>query len=340
MDLRDRVLTEAEKIRKAGVLANMYRKSSKEYEIGIFGSYATGNIGDLAIGKALRDKLRESGYNTEIFSRKIDADCSVQILGGGDQLHDMSEKKLKMDLGSLTAGSMIIGIGAHEIVNEELQRWAREKLDQLTLITARDIRSKNIIQKYTDTEVIRTSCPAFLHDVPESKASKPFTGVSFKPWNPGYTQGENPRWDKMDTSIPPDEAVDRYHRSIRNIVDSVNNPTLIPFHHFDREFGKKFKNLDVFPYNFDVEETLSRVAAADRMVCTRYHSLVFSILCNKPSIAIAYSPKVAQLAERADIPYYLQYEPVKLNFKLPNNRREIMEDASRNISLINERIQL
>lgn len=334
------MLTETEKIRKAGVLAKMYQRSFSDHEIGIFGSYATGNIGDLAIGKALRDELRSEGYDVEIFSRKIDANCSVRMLGGGDQIHDMSEEKLKMDLGPLREGSMIIGIGAHEILDKELQKWAGEKLNSLSLITARDERSRRIIQRYTDTEVIKTSCPAFLHNVPNPRTRESYTGVSFKPWNPDYTQDGNTRWEKVDTSIHPNESRNRYHLSIRSIIKSVKNPVMIPFHHFDREFSRKFEEMETFSYNYDVEETLARVAGADQMVCTRYHSLVFSILCNIPSIAIAYAPKVAQLAERANIPYYMPYEEVDLNFQLPSNRESIIDDASKNIELINERVQL
>ncbi|OYR44195.1 hypothetical protein DJ74_18060, partial [Halorubrum sp. Ea8] len=63
------------------------------------------------------------------------------------------------------------------------------------------------------------------------------------------------------------------------------------------------------------------------MICTRYHSLVFSILCNKPAIAIAYAPKVAELANRADIPCYSPDQPISFDFKKPSNREKILADC-------------
>lgn len=346
MEIKSRVMRESEKVRKGAVLAKMYLDSWQEYDVTVMGSYATGNIGDLAIGQALQKSLHTEGYKTGIFSRKIEPKKpSPRILGGGGQIHDMSEEKLKNDLGLLNEQSMIIGVGVEEIFNEDLHSWVREKLNQLALITVRDARSKRILKQYTETEVIATSCPAFLHEEPSNNydGSNAYTGISFKPLGSTSEIDEESeesavKRSNYDPSIPLETALDRYHQSIRDIVSSVESPKMIPFHHFDREFSRKFNELECFPYNYDVEETLIRVANSKQMVCTRYHSLVFSILFNKPAIAISYAPKVAQLAERAGIPCYMPYESIDLNFTKPTGRKKIVDDAQRNIDLIVENI--
>lgn len=343
MDVRRYLLRRIDKVRKAKKLARMYVNSQYKYDICIYGSYATGNIGDLAIGQALRAELKATGYSSEIFSRKISVDRStVSILGGGGQIHDMSEKKLQTDLGRLDETSMIIGVGVEPILSAELQQWVRETLNKFSLITVRDKRSKRILDRYTDAEVIATSCPAFLHDIPETYPCEEYTGISLQPIETP-TNSDSPRKNirkiiHYGNEVTPEGITAQYHELIQDIASSVENPKLIPFHHFDKELCRDFDGLNPFPYDYDVEQTLRRVAGANQMICTRYHSLVFSILCNKPAIAIAYAPKVAELANRAGIPYYKPHQPVDFEFKKPSNRTEILADSKRNIELIEEEL--
>jgi polysaccharide pyruvyl transferase WcaK-like protein len=108
----------------------------------------------------------------------------------------------------------------------------------------------------------------------------------------------------------------------------------IPFHHIDNKYANKFKNLYNLDYKYNVQDTIRHVAKATRMICTRYHSLVFSIITNKPTIAIAYAPKVEELAKRAEIPCFKPYENIELDYTKPSNRREIISDSEENIRLI------
>lgn len=342
MNLGESFFRTMEKARKAKTLAGMYLKSHRNYDICIYGSYATGNTGDLAIGKALRSELKEAGYQTEMFSRKITADNSaVSILGGGGQIHDISKNKLKMDLGRLNEKSMIIGVGVEPILDAKLQQWVRRKLDELSLITVRDNRSKRILEQYTDTEVIATSCPAFLHNIPENPIRGEYTGVSLQPFRGPSSESDSPRKNirriiNYGNDATPNDIKEQYHKSIRKIISSIQNPRLIPFHHFDMEISREFDGLNPFPYDYNVNQALRRVAGANQMVCMRYHSLVFSILFDKPSIAIAYAPKVEELANRANIPYYKPHQPIHFDFTKPSNRSEIISDSKRNIKLIKD----
>lgn len=329
------------KVKNAGVLARMqYTALRDNPDIHVIGSYATGNVGDLAIGKSIVDNLHSHGIEAGFFSRKVRLPAGpVRVLGGGGVIHSYREKKVRRDLKLLTGDSMIIGVGVSPVSDEVLKNQIRQTVERLPVVTVRDERSKEALEDIVDQPVPALACPAFLLDVPE-KETEGYTGISLRSL-PLKALSDTTKKEELlqkhlgyKKDIQPEEIRKRFRQNIERVGDKFSNLEHIPFHHFDAEFIKKYNGIDGFEFEYSVESALSRVANANRMICMRYHSLVFSILCNKPSIAIAYAPKVACLAERAGIPYYKPYERIEFEFQRPTNRDAIISDAALNIDLI------
>lgn len=335
-----------EKMRKAGILAKMqYTAFRNQPDIHVIGSYATGNVGDLAIGKSIVESLSTRGIEAEFFSRKVRLPSGpTRVLGGGGVIHPYRAEKVRRDLNLLNDDSMIIGVGVSPINDEELKEDIRQTIEQLPVVTVRDERSKEALEDIVDRHIPALACPAFLLDVPEKQMGG-YTGVSLRDLPlkglSEVTESNDLIQNHLgyEAGFTPKEMRKRYHQNIQRITDEIKDLKHIPFHHLDTDFISSYSNIPRFEFEYSTSSALNRVANADRMICMRYHSLVFSILNNKPSIAIAYAPKVAALAERAGIPYYKPYEEIEFKFTKPNNRDEILSDAKHNIDLIEKHIR-
>lgn len=72
----------------------MRLRSNIPRPIAIQGSYTTGNVGDLAIGKAISSWFASEGISATLFSHRIDsAKAELRILGGGGVIHDRDPVK-------------------------------------------------------------------------------------------------------------------------------------------------------------------------------------------------------------------------------------------------------
>ncbi|WP_080507168.1 MULTISPECIES: polysaccharide pyruvyl transferase family protein [Halorubrum] len=344
MDVPDQAHMAFKKFQKGAILSQMqFRCLFKKSGISVIGSYASGNVGDKAIGKSIVDKLTNSGFDATYFSRYVRGiNSPVRILGGGGVIHQYRRKKIERDFDLLNENSMIVGVGVSPVFDPELRELIRNKIKEVSLVTVRDQRSKQLLEDITDKEVHSLACPAFQLDTPNT-TTQDYTGISLRPLPVKGISSEEEKNRifrhqlKYNNSLSINEVKEKYQENIKNILTKIRNVKHIPFHHFDSDFVEDY-DVESFPYAYDVNDTLRQVSNASRMICMRYHSLVFSILNNKPSLAIAYSPKVAKLANRADIPCFKPYEEIKLKFKQPSNRDTILSDSEQNFRLMNDQL--
>lgn len=308
------------------------------HDVSIKGSYYTGNIGDRAIGNIIHSKLEERGLRTFLFHKRASRASSwLKILGGGGVLHDwQGVEMLKQRLQFLSEGDMIIGVGVPGLESNEAKKFVRAKLNELDLITVRDTRSKRVLERATDSKVVVTACPAFLYDDPKSEVTFE-TGVNFRPW---FDLDRNilSMYFEYDDTIKRNAAKKRYIKNAQKIINEVEDPVFIPFHKKDEEFAREKLDIPILEYDFSVKKTLDRVSKTDKMVTTRYHSLVFSSICRKPILPIAYAPKVTSLCERINLPAQYPHTEVNVCFEQPENIGVIKKSAMRNFSLIDEKV--
>ena len=71
----------------------------------------------------------------------------------------------------------------------------------------------------------------------------------------------------------------------------------------------------------------------------RYHSLVFSAITETPTLAIAYQPKVAALANRLNIESYLPHDTnIRIDFQHSSHVDELKRLANKNFELMEQKL--
>ncbi|QCJ48461.1 polysaccharide pyruvyl transferase family protein [Haloprofundus sp. MHR1] len=322
-------------------IRNSVRKYSP-HDVGVQGSYRTGNIGDRALGEIFTKTLKKNGRRAYLFDKNVEySNAPNRILGGGGVLHDWyGTDHLQKRLNYVTSGerSFIIGVGAPGFHSEEARNLISETLPNVDLITVRDQRAKDNIQAVCDIEITVTACPVFLYDDPEAEVTDK-TGVNFRPY---FDEKEDMSDEILKNYFGYEDlhkATERYIANAQNICDQIENPVFIPFHSRDEEFARKHLDIPIFEHKFSVEKTLNRVSRMERMVTTRYHSLIFAAICGKPVLTLAYEPKVAAIADRLDVPAYKPHKEVPFEFTSVSNVSSIQNSAHQNLELLFEYLE-
>lgn len=308
------------------------------HDIGIQGSYWTTNVGDRAIGEILMKELSTEGYKVKLFPKDTEYSAApIRILGGGGVLHDWyGVDHLRKRLNFLSEDGAIIGVGIPGFKSKEAQKLVSEKLSEIDLITVRDVRSQKQLEPLYEGEIYTTACPALLHTDPNIPNSGR-TGVNFRPWFHLDPEIMSYHFD-YSSDLNYNHARKKYIENITRICDEITDPIFIPFHKKDEEFARKHLNIDIYPYEFSVKQTLERVSSVDQMVAMRYHSLVFTIICETPVLAIDYDPKVSCLADRIGISSYRPHSDIPISFESISGRNEVQEAAKKNFQLLNKHL--
>ncbi|NUC72769.1 polysaccharide pyruvyl transferase family protein [Haloterrigena sp. SYSU A558-1] len=296
-------------------------KKKTPHDFGIQGSYYTGNIGDRALAEQFKNQIQKDGHSARIFGRNTrDSNTPHRVLGGGGVLHDWyGTEHLKRRLAYVNGGEkgFIIGVGVPGFQSSEARDLVSRILPELDLITVRDEWSKRNIKSVCDVDVSVTACPVFLYEDPDMKTAGQ-TGVNFRPY---FGQEDKQDSVLLDYFGYEDirEAKTTYIDNAQKICEQIPNPIFIPFHSTDEEFARKYLDVPILDYDFSVETTLKRVSRMERMVATRYHSLIFAAICGKPVLPIAYEPKVKAVAERLEVPSYKPHKEIPLQFSQVSN---------------------
>jgi len=306
------------------------------HEVGVQGSYETGNIGDRALGEQFKSRFQQEGYQTRLFGRRTTtSNASTRVLGGGGVLHDWyGTEHLEKRLKYVNSGEkkLILGVGVPGFKSERARSLASQILPKMDVITVRDERSKSNIEAVCDADVTVTADPVFLYDDPKAETIGR-TGVNFRPY---FDEKDDMSDDVLKEYFEYDDiegATAAYIDNAQQICQQVEDPIFIPFTPGDEEFAQKFLDIPIIDYEFSVQKTLKQVSEMERMVATRYHSLIFAGICGKPVLPIAYEPKVEQVAERLDVPYYKPHKEVAIDFKPVSNVKELRIAAQENFQI-------
>lgn len=321
---------------------NTQIRKRKPHDFGVQGSYETGNIGDRALGEIFKKEIKNEGSSIEIFNNTVESsNAPNRILGGGGVLHDWyGTEHLKKRLAYVSGGerAFAIGVGVPGFHSPEARELASRVLPEMDLITVRDEWSKSNIKDVCNADITVTACPVFLYSDPQEPTSGR-TGINFRPY---FGEKE----DMSDSALQQyfgyediEGATYSYIKNAQRICETVENPVFIPFTLKDEEFAQKHLNVPIWPYKFSVKDTLRRVSNVDKMVATRYHSLIFAAICKKPILPIAYEPKVEQVAERLELPYYKPHKDIEIEFSRPSNVNQLQANAKKNFELMFQTIR-
>lgn len=204
-------------------------KATIPHDIGIQGSYNSGNVGDRSIGELLKQHAKEGGYRTYLFDKNIDdSNARIHVLACGGVIHDWyGIDHLNSRLEYVSDGGLLLGVGVPGLRRERARRIVREKLQTVDTVTVRDRQSKRRLRTAYDGEIEVTACPAILYDDPK-KDSTGRTGVNFVPCFDKSADVLS-YYFGYDEDICVEGAMDAYVENAQLLVDKLENPILSPF---------------------------------------------------------------------------------------------------------------
>lgn len=313
-------------------------KRSVPHDVGIHGSYDTGNVGDRALGDVFESRIGGWGYRTRTFPRTTEySNARYTILGGGGVLHDWygtEHLETRLDYASSGERGFIIGVGVPGFHSDEARQLVRNTVPQMDLITVRDEWSKRNLRAVADVDCTVTACPAFCYSDPESP-NNGRTGVNFRPFfrETDITEEILQTYFEYD-EFRISEAQRQYVKNAQSVCDRLRRPIFIPFHERDAQFARNYLDIEIAGDTVSVRETLRKVSRVDRMVTTRYHSLIFAAVCRTDVLAVAYEPKVSELADRLGVPSYLPHESIPVDFSPVSNVDTLENEAQANFDFL------
>jgi len=326
----------------------------------IQGSYNTSNIGDLAIGITIKRELDKIGIKSHLNGfindyrlrtpnfRRYD----YHIIGGGGVMRDYPpnylETRLK-SIGTSRKGSIALGVGFDGLRTKKGKQQIR-KLNECKAITVRDKKSQEYLQYYLDKEVEVAACPAFL-----TEPVKPLIGINEN------TIGINLRdlygddkWGSylyFPDRINLEERRKWYIGYINNTlkpylkdIAKERNLVFIPFTKSDILFAKNYLGdlqIKILPLQ-PPDKTLGTIQALDKMICMRYHSIIFSIVAEKPLFVISYHNKTRELAKKlAGLTYIDLFSPesIEVDFTVSSEylsriKNRMINSAKKNFQIL------
>lgn len=333
----------------------------------IQGSYNTTNIGDLAIGSTIQTELSKLGFQSHLNGFINDYRGHVprfknydwHIIGGGGVLRDYPAGYLEtrlLPIGTARKGSIVLGVGFDGLRTERGKRTIK-KLEQCAFITVRDYQSKHNLERFIpDTEIEVAACPAFL--LPPKRTQiildthQPIIGVNltnFYEHAPGWGA-----YAYYPYKIDLRETRMRYLHYVRDVLKPELkrlthefNIVFIPFAQEDVAFAKQALRdipMRILPLQ-PPQETLNTIQKVDRMICMRYHSLIFSILAEIPIFIISYQNKTRELGEKLESVTLMDFrdsEEVPVDFtigraELQKHKLALIESAKNNFHFFTER---
>jgi polysaccharide pyruvyl transferase WcaK-like protein len=311
------------------------------------GSFRTSNIGDMAIGMVLANflnSLNVSHHMVGLIRGELDfTRYRAQIISGGGVIRDYPGEYLKARLKPINdvEMSMAIGVGVPGIRTEEGRAYVK-RMEEMSSITVRDERSKNILNKYLDREVRVTACPGFLLKPSVESVMDQYLegdqeriGLNLIPYSLPGTGGEGDLKSKNYNKIT---------QGIREYIHSSNaHFYFIPHTVHDQLSPQEILpdcEITCLPLQ-DPPSTLHTVSMMDKMITTRYHSLIFSIISDRPVYPMAYAPKITSLATRLGLSELYNLSSEKNQEKIDfNNPKDYQKKKQRIISRAKENLDI
>lgn len=343
------------------IFADYLKTRYSRADVVIHGSYRTGNIGDLAIGKTIEEVIeRDFRLKCDLtgfyYSRQNFSNYFLHIIGGGGIIHDFAKNNLEKRLNPIgtASKSVALGIGVPGIRTHKGKKLIK-KLETTELITVRDELSKEKLQPLINKEIFVTACPTFLME-PEKKTIKfdeKTCGLSLRDWfSPILTSdgklvhysGYVPRY--VDNSKQKKRYLNFLKKNLKELEKS-HELIFVPFTPEDIVFVKYYLrkiNLKIAPIQSPAE-TLNLIKNLDTMICMRYHSLIFSLLAEVPLFLINHEDKTDQMAKKFDL-NYINTNEIKgdeeifffQSNKINKIKNEMRNRAKQNFVLLDEKV--
>jgi hypothetical protein len=305
-----------ERVRK--VLRELYRWVNRP-DISILGAYHGENVGDIALGDAVCQIVNQSGRTgslQDVYRLQRQRVGDTIILGGGATGVESNVMQLADAYGEMAPRTAMVGMdfsGDFADYPDEALSYLRDvryiscRSKEQTEMVGRALQRDDVRFHYDNAFALSgTGTPSRIRGerVLGYNALNFFmvwTGDRFEPgthleeW---YRKVNSPILPYLDRIGPAYVRVLR--KALRAYKDEGHKVVHLPFTPEDALFAKTYfrSQTDTFlPYSSNVNDVIGRVASCDRLLSTRYHSLVFGIKCRVPTIPLLYAVKCTDLLE-------------------------------------------
>jgi polysaccharide pyruvyl transferase WcaK-like protein len=282
-------------------------------EVAIQGAYGGSNIGDLVLGEVIKSKIKKQGCRAKLFGHPHTnfSRWDYLVIGGGGILYQDGENNLeyRMKAAESVDNFSVHGVGAPILT--EMSKDYLEVLEHAHKVSVRDEFSKKKLGKFIDSEIKVTADPVFaLADNFVSKRDDSnIVGVNLRPIAPGCIRSFNGYNGCENYLNSYDNIETNYIEYCRSLWDNLNQKfdqvVFLAFDPKDADFARCIGIEDE-----KIRSPLEPRAEIDyiseninKIVTTRYHALIFSLITGTDVKIISYAPKVSSLAERIGIPY-------------------------------------
>lgn len=277
--------------------------------VAIHGSYFTTNVGDRAIGMVLKEELKRRGISSTLVSRFCSHPLRRNIVvGGGGVIHNHYYGNIELRTAFVEKGNcvMYIGVGCPGFINILSSDKNRlRKIEQADYVSVRDVRSKQVLMKEIDVDPEVLACPAWLFDRHLQASDFSIRNMIFRGYfNLMYRPRRSAQLmsGRKKIGVVLNRHFDPAHLpTIKTMLERLSSECslyLIPFVGEDLEFFRD--QLSDVPMTClklrGPVATYKALLDMDRVIATRYHSAIFSLLAGKPVMILAYSEKVVSLA--------------------------------------------
>lgn len=288
-------------------------------DVSILGAYHGENVGDLALGNAVREVVNQAdnpGCLQDLYCLERQRIGDTIILGGGATGVESNISELADSYGDRASRTAMVGMD----FSGDFADYSDEALSYLRDVRYISCRSKE--QTEMVEEVLQREDIQFHYDNafalkgtgnPSVVLGDRMLGYNalnlFMMWTGDRFEPGTPleEWyRKVDSPILPyvkriGPAYIRVLREALNAYQGMGYRVVhIPFTPEDSLFAKTYfqPQTDTFlSYSSNVNDIVGHVANCDRLLSTRYHSLIFGIKCQIPTIPVLYAVKCADLLE-------------------------------------------
>ncbi|WP_286796705.1 polysaccharide pyruvyl transferase family protein [Psychrobacter sp. UBA6291] len=312
----------------------------------IVGCYNTSNIGDIALGKGLSQYFSDRGKTHAVVSFKAlkylrFIRFNSLVLGGGGILttHDTSPIKHNLsELNRLNKNIYLVGVSG-SLDTSSLTNEYLKFLKSCKAISLRSDDSYKSLKTLNIKNIHIHNDLAFLIEGDDSKKYDKKT-LAFNVFAPLITVSRTDLYQELEPSkwyrenLPRESEVYKeipisYIKNIKSMIQLAKEyefkTTIVSFtledYILSRMLFKSYAD-EILPYEINPDKLLKTIGGFDKVVATRFHAHVFSLISGKSIFSMAYAYKCKHLYQNFGLDDKYCYEPLEWVC----NNKEILEN--------------
>lgn len=301
---------------------NLMQQRFKKPALGIAGGYHYGNLGDMALGHAVKrqaTRLQVSSELQTVYNLSQWPKVPSVVVGGGAVAYRGPMEQLRRNYGHIPERVAILGVDFNEPAAVEA---SRDFLSKVNMITCRSSTQAEWLKQELgrpDVGWHYDLCFSYFDDaVTQSSGRQPILGINLIPFfylmkgsslrpGTGYTEEISRYQPELLPHI--DTIGERYRLTVRAIVQEAQKAGLqvvhFPYTPMDDVFARTILgdlNVKFRPYLSNPQATFTAMRQCQRFFTTRFHSLIFAMLTETPLVAFTYATKCERLLADMEMP--------------------------------------